>query len=225
MSWILDRQEKRLKLNDRIFFQECEKSPASLLSQVANLGCPLLSVLCIIIHFPVFQTKLLWFSLRWAVGEERNIFRREILSLLICLVAKVMHCRRLTPHTCQLCWGPDLNLKFKNWEWGRWEGNFSYHQVPGLLQTSVYLQVQVMIKIVCWISKWRSPDAVMAAVVRVVCGDSRITWWWKFFVMATVVITWEVCLTSTLCQYSCCSMYLELLLCFVVLSRGNSDLS
>lgn len=173
-SWILERQKKRLKLNDGVFFQECDKIPAFLLSQVASLGCPLPSVLTMIIHFPVFQTKLLWFSLRWAVGGERNILRREMLSLLICLVSKVIHQRRLTPHTCQLCWGPDSTLKFKKWEWGRWEGNFSYNQVLRLLETIMYILVQLMTKMVWRASKGRSPDAVM-----VVCGDAKITWWWK----------------------------------------------
>lgn len=56
---MLERRDKIWELDDGIFFQECDKGPVFLLSQVANLGCPLPSVFSMIIHFPVFQTKLL----------------------------------------------------------------------------------------------------------------------------------------------------------------------
>ena len=83
-----------------------------------NGGCPLPSVLTMSIHFPVFQIKLLWFSLGWAVGEERNILRREILCLLICLVAsdppKVADPSHLWGKPCQVHWGPDSTWSLKN---------------------------------------------------------------------------------------------------------------
>lgn len=143
---------------------------------------------------------------------------------------KVAHPSHLWGKPCQVHWGSDSTLKFKKWQWGEWKGDFSCNlmfKLFLLMKTSVGIWVWLLIKMVWKASNGRSPDAVTATTVKVVCGDAKTTPWWKMVGISSTTfgITWNACLTPILCQHSSCSMYLELLLCFVLLPRGNCGLS
>ena len=167
------------------------------------------------------------------MGEERNILRSALSFHLPGSHSdplKVADPSYLWGKPCQVCWGQDSTLKLIKREWGGWEGDFSYNLILKLfllMKTSVDLRVWLLIKMVWRASKGRSPDAVLAIMVRVLCGDAKTALWWKIIGIssATFVITETCCLTPILCQCSSCSVYLELLLCFVLLPRGNSGLS